>query len=61
MPEYQEEPCNPGKDDGRCALCKKPGLTEESRCMGCGYLICEDCDVNSPWGSHLVVEHQEEV
>ena len=59
MTEYQEEPHNPGKDDGRCALCQKTGLTEEYRCHGCGYLVCDDCDENAPFGSHLVVEHNE--
>jgi len=59
--QYLEEPSNPGLDDGCCALCKKPGLTEEDRCMGCGYLVCEDCDENSPWGQHLVIEHNEEL
>ena len=60
MIEYLEEPQNPGLDDGRCALCKRPGLDEDDRCRGCGYLVCEECDVSSPWGQHLVVEHSNE-
>jgi len=59
MTEYMEEPRNPGLDDGRCALCKKPGLDEDSRCFGCGYLICED-HYGDPDGKHLVVDHDEE-
>jgi hypothetical protein len=61
MGDYYEEPRNPGKDDGKCALCEKPGLGEEQRCFGCGYLICEDCDVYGPMGKHYVIEHNEEL
>jgi len=61
MSDYIEEPTNPGLDDGKCALCLKPGLTEEDRCYGCGYTICEDCNVNAGlMGPHLVAEHQDE-
>ena len=59
MSKYLEEPRNPGLDDGKCALCKKPGLTEDDRCGGCGYLVCGD-HVSYPWGQHLVVEHDDE-
>lgn len=60
MSRYLEEPCNPGLDDGKCALCLKEGLGEDDRCHGCGYLICEDCNVNvGLMGPHLVVEHQD--
>lgn len=58
MSDYLEEPRNPGKDDGRCALCETTGLTEEDRCHGCGYLIC-DAHFGDPWGKHLVVAHDE--
>lgn len=58
--KYLEEPRNPGKDDGRCALCGIQGLTEEDRCHGCGYLICDE-HVGDPWGKHLVVQHDESV
>ena len=58
MGDYLEEPRNPGKDDGRCALCETTGLTEEDRCHGCGYLIC-DAHFGDPWGKHLVVAHDE--
>jgi hypothetical protein len=57
MTDYLEEPRNPGKDDGRCALCGQPGLTEDDRCYGCGYLVCCDCFKHDPWGVHLVVQH----
>jgi len=59
MTDYLEEPRNPGKDDGRCSLCKKPGLTEEYRCAGCGYLVCDECDVTGVMGQHFVGEHEE--
>lgn len=58
MPKYLEEPRNPGKDDGRCALCETPELTEDSRCFGCGYLICDD-HPGDPCGVHLVVDHDD--
>lgn len=60
MTEYMEEPRNPGVDDGHCGVCKKDkGLTEEDRCHGCGYLIC-DAHFGDPWGQHLVVQHDDE-
>lgn len=59
-PEYLESVRNPGKDDGCCALCTRPGLDEEQRCFGCGYLVCEDCDITQPEGLHFVVEHGDE-
>jgi len=60
MSEYLEEPKNPGLDDGKCALCKvDKGLTDEDRCHGCGYLIC-DAHFGDPWGKHLVVAHDDE-
>lgn len=61
MTNYLEEPTNPGKDDGRCALCKISGLDEVDRCHGCGYLICDDCDSGTlEFGPHLVVAHSDE-
>ncbi len=59
MSDYLEEPRNPGLDDGKCALCGKPGMAEGDRCYGCGYLICDD-HPGDPWGQHLVVEHDDE-
>jgi hypothetical protein len=56
--EMMEVPINPGVDDGLCALCKEPGQDEDQRCHGCGYLVCDDCDVSSPMGPHLVVDHE---
>lgn len=58
--EYLETVRNPGKDDGKCALCETPGLDEDHRCYGCGYLVCGDCDKAEPEGQHLVVDHDEE-
>lgn len=56
-----EQPANPGLDDGKCALCKRGGLTEDDRCYGCGYTVCNECSVNiSLMGPHLVVDHGEE-
>ena len=57
--DFQEEPRNPGKDDGRCALCDATGLDESNRCAGCGYLVCDAHD-GDPWGSHLVVAHDDD-
>jgi len=57
--EYLEEVKNPGKDDGNCALCSTKGLTEENRCFGCGYLVC-DLHPSHCCGQHLVVEHDDE-
>lgn len=59
-PEYLEKPTNPGVDDGKCALCETPGVTEDNFCHGCGYHICEACDLGNPVGIHLVVAHQDE-
>ena len=59
MSTYLEERKNPGLDDGNCALCGTKGLTEEDRCAGCGYLIC-DSHFGDPCGQHLVVEHDDE-
>jgi len=57
---YHEEPRNPGKDDGKCGLCKKQlAKPEDHRCGGCGYTICEDCDETNVMGTHFVIEHQE--
>lgn len=53
---FMEQPKNPGLDDSRCALCEAEGLDEGHRCHGCGYLIYDD-HPNDPWGTHLVVEH----
>ncbi len=58
-PAYLETPRNPGADDGKCALCEKSGMTEDHRCFGCGYLICEDCDAESPTGQHYVIDHEQ--
>lgn len=62
--KHLEEPKNPGKDDGKCANaygCKSKGLTEDDRCFGCGYTVCEDCNTNlSLMGPHLVVQHWED-
>ncbi len=57
--EYLEKPRNPGLDDGNCALCSTKGLTEENRCSGCGYLVC-DSHFGDPWGKHFVVAHDED-
>lgn len=60
MSRYKEEPKNPGFDDGKCALCKKD-VSEDDRCFGCGYLVCESCNINYDlMGPHLVVQHQED-
>lgn len=40
-----------------CALCHKPNVTEESRCFGCGELICDKCDQSPPMGSHAREDH----
>ena len=56
---FLEEPKNPGLDDGQCALCKTQGLTEDDRCFGCGYLICED-HTGDPTGAHFVIDHDED-
>jgi hypothetical protein len=59
-----ETPRNPGADDGKCAnypVCGTSGLDEnDTRCSGCGYTVCGECDINGPWGSHLVGAHWEE-
>lgn len=57
--EFLEPPKNPGWDDGLCALCEKAGLTEDARCYGCGYLVCED-HCGDPWGKHYVIQHDED-
>jgi hypothetical protein len=40
-----------------CALCHKPNVTEDSRCFGCGELICDACDRSPPMGSHSKEDH----
>lgn len=59
MPKYLEEPKNPGLDDGCCALCGVEGLDEDSRCSGCGYLVCDD-HPGDPCGPHFVIDHDDE-
>jgi len=62
--EYLEKPKNPGADDGKCAnfdTCGNDGLDEDDcRCFGCGYLICEECSGDAPWGKHYVIDHWSE-
>lgn len=46
------------KGEKRCA---KPGckneVTDDHECFGCGFFICEPCDLNHPMGPHDVIDH----
>lgn len=43
--------------ESTCVLCHGVA-NEEDFCCGCEQVVCEDCDVSAPFGSHDPEDHR---